>query len=478
MKTRIVMMIAVSLYAAASTAQPVVDNSSGHSVGLGSPNTGVDGSYSPNLALTAGRTYTYTYAPIGGNFVQNFFILTNFNAWTPGGTFTPTSNATPLLFNYYVPPGVALCSSETIHIRFRRRPLMGMEYTVGTFDLKVVIVENGERGNLAVVDGTGTAYYGGADQKAHSMTWNSGWSYAAITPTSGWGSVRMDGHMAAFADGSRIFFKGTDGKLYQLVKNGPWTLSLVLPGLPLVGGRVVARNNNEVVFFGNDGKLHQLLLSGGVWTDSVVVPSAGWGAGGAPDGNSIALPRGSSKIFFVNGVGKVCDVGVANGNWTLEQISPASVPWDYGYTADLLAMEDTAVYYQGADHFIHRYVRSGNTNTWSLDPMQVSTASESNVVLGLNGYLTKFIGDERVFYKASNGAIYNVYKQAGAWYNYPLDPAMSDSGGDLVAAEGKIFHVHHDKRVHNVYWSGNRWYDGPLSTASQADAKGCINVYY
>jgi hypothetical protein len=71
-----------------------------------------------------------------------------------------------------------------------------------------------------------------------------------------------------------------------------------------------------------------------------------------------------------------------------------------------------------------------------------------------------------------------LYKQNGVWYNYALNNAVTTTGGDLIATEGKIFYINHDQRVHNFYWTGNFWWDVPLSTANQASSRGCIHPYY
>jgi hypothetical protein len=310
------------------------------------------------------------------------------------------------------------------------------------------------------------------------MTWTGGgWSYAAINPTSGWGAVQVDGQMTAFADGSRIFFKGKDAKLYNLVRSGiNWTLSAVSLTIPSVSGAVVARNNDEVVFLGSDNQLHRLLFNGTQWTDHVVGPPGGWGSAGPPNGSSLSLPGGSSRIFFADWSGSLFNIDLVNGIWVLEQVTPANMPWQYSYESSLLAVEDYAVYYRGTDGFIHRFTKCGPR--WTLDAMPIDGGSESNVIVSATGFLVKFPGEDRVFYKAATGRIYNLYAQYGVWYNYPLDAAMVGAAGDLVAADAKIFYIHHDKRVHNFVWSGTQWYDGPLSTASQADTKACIGPYY
>ena len=467
------LVVWLGLFLQPAHAQPVVDNSLGHSVGAGSPtNSGT--SYSPTLSLPPG-SYNYVYSTSGGSFLGNIFLHVNFNAWTSGNPILLNSSPNVLGFNFYVPPSIPLCSSETIHIRFFKKIGL-MVLTVGTFDLTVVITENGEKKNITYVNGVSKLYYVGDDYKAHSLTWTPGWNYAAINPVSGWGTVQIDGQMAAFANGSRIFFKGKDNKLYNLVQSGTtWTLSQVLIGLPNVAGSVAARNNDEVVFYGSDGNTHQLFLSGTTWTDHIVMPTGGWGNAGGPNGRSINLPAGSTRIFFANGLSGLSNVYLSGGSWVLEQISPQTVPWNYLYDSDLLAVEDYAVYYVGRDNFIHRYTKCGPA--WTLDAMPISAQSENNVIVH-GGHLTKFSAEDRVFYKAATGRIYNLYAQYGTWYNYPLDNAMTSAAGDLFAAEGHIFYINQDKRVHNFIWNGSKWNDGPLSTSAQANTKACINPYY
>jgi hypothetical protein len=467
-------MLSVIPSLASATYAPCVNNALAHTTGTsaGTP------WYYPDLTLPAGHTYRYTYSTIGNLPLQNVSLALNGYYWTPlSQQFLPTSPNTLSFHAFIPPPARTLCSSSTLRINFERRQFANTWATWCNFDLKLVVVENGERRNLTYVKGISKAYYVGGDNRAHSLSWNSTtgvWDYAPVNVA--WAGVQIDGQLASFADGSRVFFKGKNDKvLYNLVQSsGGWSLMPVKAGLTLVGGDVLARNSNEVVFYGVDNQLHRLILAGGIWTDEIVTPVSSWGPAGTPDGRAFALPQGSTHIFFAR-VGALANVRKVGNTWILEQISPPGVYWKHAYEGDLLAVESNAVYYRGRDNFIHRYTQSGAN--WIFDAMPISGSSENNVVLG-TGYLTKFPGEHRVFYKARTGRIYNLYLQNGVWYNYSLSDAMTDAAGDLVAAEDKIFYINHDKRAHNFYWSANRWWDVPLSTSSQADTRACIGPYY
>jgi hypothetical protein len=423
------------------------------------------------MSLASG-VYRYTYTTSGGTFLQNIFISLNFNTWPPGAFTQVIQPSTVSFFFYAASPLTPLCSSETIHFKFWN--MLGQ--LVCTYDLNVVIVDNDDGKNITTVNGLSKVYYAGNDFKAHSMSWNPGtwrWDYSAINPTSGWGTVQIAGQMASFADGSRIFFKGKDGKLYNLIANGNiWTLSPVMNGLPNVAGKVAARNSNEVVFYDSNNKIHRLLLNGGTWTAQVV----NTGTGGIY-GRSISLPPGSSDIFFAYSNGSIHKVYPSGGSWALEQVCAATGLWKpgYGNISELLVAENNAVYYNGhGDARIHRYTKSGGV--WSYDAMSISTATEPNV--RVTGYLAKFIGEDRVFYKSTTGKVYNVYKQGGVWHNWALNFGTSGTAGDVLAAEDKIFYINHDKRVHNFYWTGNFWWDDALSHLSPANTNSCVYSYF
>lgn len=469
--------LAAMLFPRPAAAQPpCVDYSLAHRVWFPAPGSGM-APYNPTLTLPVGP-YRYTYQTTGGLPVQNFFLImtSNMTSWTPYATTFLAAPSNPIGFNMYVPAAQPLCSATNVTLKFQQQ-MLNTWTTRCQFTLNVVATENGSPQNLTGVEGQGKVYYAGSDYKAHSMTWTGVWNYAPLNVPGGWGSVQIDGRMASFADGSRVFFKGKDNKLYNLVQGtgNAWTLSLVSPTLPNVAGSVAARGSNEVVFNGTDNQLHQLILSGGAWTDNVVP----CGCGGVSTAAAVSLPAGSGDIFFSKGptLGRVYKN--SSGGWVVEQISPNNVPWGYGYDEDyrgnMLAAESHAVYYKGRDRAIHRYVNCGGA--WKLDAMPISPASETNVVV-IAPFLTKFVGEDRVFYKAATGRVYNLYNVNGVWFNYPLDNAMVDAAGDLLAFEGKIFYINHDKRLHGFLWGGSAWSEGPVLPSAPANVKGCINPYY
>lgn len=472
----------VAFLATTSGAQ-CIDNSMGFASWVGAGAAGqTQAPYHPKLSLF-NSWHRYYYVIVSGPPLQPFGLSVDGVSWTSGlpNQFGSTHD---LAFDFGTSPQ-PVCTATRVHVDIQRQVGWGAWIPECPFDLTIVSTENGEPRNLTFVNGISKAYYAGSDYKAHVMTWNgslSRWDYAALNVLApGWGSVQIDGRMASFANGSRLIFRGKDQKLYNLIQSGSnWTLSQVMASLPLVGGNVVARNNNEVVFVGGT-QLHQLSLVAGVWFDSIVVPGGGWGTLGGALGDSVALPPSSSDIFFANGAGRLVRLYKTSSSspWSVEIISPTSA---YGtsidYLSDLVAVENNAVYYRGRDRAIHRYTKNGST--WVFDPMTISnsSSSESKVVVQDNGYVTKFPGEDRVFYKGANGRIYNAYLQNGVWYNYSLSESVTDVAGDLIAAEGKIFYISHDKRIHNFHWSGNRWWDGPLSGLPQADTKGCTSAYY
>lgn len=470
-----------------------VDNTHGFSsAATGVTNSGVF--YAPTLTLPPG-TYRYTYNTAGGIPIQNLESSLNATYWHPFLPIQVNNPTNNIQFSFKIPTPVPLCASSTIHVKYQRAGGGGFNsswYTVCTFDLNVTIIESGpseNKKNLTFVKGISKAFYAGSDFKAHSLTWNpvsQKWDYAALNVIApGWGTVQIDGQMASFDDGSRIFFRGKNKRLYNLIRLGGtnsnnWALAEVSAALPNVDGNVATRNNNEVVFKGTDNKLRRLTFTGGTFfINEIVVPVGGWGSLGTPLGDSINLPPATTNIFFAFGAGMLAHVYKVGNDWILEKISPPSAyntPTAYYGYSELLAVENSVVYYKGVDRALHRYVKIGNN--WNFDAMPISAASQNNVVIQHNGYLTKFPGEDRVFYKGASGSIYNIYKQNGVWYNYALNDGVTSTAGDLIAAEGKIFYINHDKRVHNFYWTGTKWWDVPLSQATPANTVGCLSLYY
>lgn len=468
MKKLLTAIVAITLLLVSSPQQShaqCVTGGGNNTIGIKSGTQGV--LYNINnskLNLTPG-TYRYYYVVSGAPVLDNLWLSVEYVSWQPMNQLYIPQTTSDLRFNLsnYVGQS-ALCASEDVAIIIERKVGQFWYYECQyTFTVKIV---EDSRCNLFVNEAYGTLYYKGDDNLMYREWWaNSTWNQAAITPTGGWGAVRVAGNITSFTDNSRVFFKGTDNQLYQLINNaGTWTLSVVSCCLSPTSN-VCARGTQEVVICSNTGALYYLVYSG-AWSNTAIVPTGGWGSVAVKPSTFMMVP-GTTDIFFATSAGKIYNLTRSHTTWTLTLVgTPTS---GMGCLSDITATENNAVYFRGFDERIHRFTKSGST--WTFDAMN---SSDPNIVA--DGFITKIPNEERVFYKSQAGQIVNLYKSGGLWYNYPLDYYFTGAAGDLsITSWGQLFYINKDKLIHNFVYS-NGWFDGAL-VSSPANVFGCSSQY-
>lgn len=404
--------------------------------------------------------YFYTLGTPGTTLANNFRLLFGSSAvYVAPNTLFSFTGATPLSFSFDLPSNAALCASQTWPIYFYDflgNFICGYNYTINCKD--------DSKNNLVVI-ASGT-YYAGDDYKIHELQWNgSNWVYQAITPYGGWGSVEVAGWLAADYNSDQIFFRGRDSKLYNIYKSGGvWYLGPLSATINNVKSDIELRNDG-VYYVGTDNYIHRMYWNGSGWMHEAITPLNGWQ--GITATGSIALSHTGSNIFFRSANNKICNLIGSTGNWYLYQIysSPASA--DCG--GEIICDDATGIYYKGTDSHVHNmYWSSG----WIYDAMSPVSGSAT-----VSSSLTKFPGENRVFFKGTDGRGYNIYKNgSGQWVIDWLNTYMTSVAGDLVAADTKIYFAGTDKLIYNYYWNTSSWYWGALVN-SPSNAKGCSRLY-
>ncbi len=377
----------------------------------------------------------------------------------PGGYFFYPGGSVPMTITATT-PYAGFCQSGIISLNFYN----GLGQFVCSFNYTVNVRDNAKE--LLTVTGHGT-YYAGADFHIHRLSWTSqnGWQHQAITPNGGWGSVQVDGWLGAEYYDNKIFFRSRDSKLYALWEvSGVWYL-----------GQILAMNNvrsdiqlrpGEIWYVGTDSKIHRVYWNGSGWSYEAINPVNGWQ--GINAAGSIALARQASNVFFRTTGNQVMNLVGSTGNWNLWGIYPPT-----GCGGDMVYDDATGLFYKGTDNLVHKVWWNGST--WAFDNMTPNWNAGP-----VANHLTKFPGEQRVFYKGTDGKTYNIYWNGSQWEPQPLN-TFNSVGGDLFAADGKIFFVSQGNamfgaKVGEYGWNGSGWYAGfPLFSAP--DVKGCSSSY-
>jgi|GEM_PF-4193194 len=424
------------------------------------------------LPTSQSGTY-YFLASNSGASVTNSVTV---SATSSGMSYTTSSPGTPFYFNgndiklnATASSSAPLCGVETITINLYKYNGGGY-YHYCTFTL-TVFCRNDAKDEFVVINSG--MYYVTDDFKIARQYWDPflGWQYQTITPIGGWGSVQVDGWLAADYNYDQIYFKGMDDKVYNLYRSGANWYVGPLSSNTNVAGCIRYRASDGLFYIGTDSKIHHLYWSSG-WQYEAITPWSGWtvlAAGmqlnGTLNGASLELADGSSNVFFRGNDSKIYNLVGSTGSWGLGLISPTGA----ALCAGDMTVDNTGLYYKGNDNFVHKlYWNSG----WVYDAMTPSNLSTGNA----RGDLSKFPGENRVFYKGTDNLLYNIYWTGSQWDVFPLDYGVNTVAGDVLAADGKVFFMCTDKRVHNFWWNGSAWIDNAL-VYSVANAKGCSSNY-
>jgi hypothetical protein len=427
------------------------------------------------LSLTPG-SYFYTLSTTGNaNLILNFAVSFNFVGTAANTVFQANSN-TPFNYSLLLNPAAQLCDAEGIIVTFHD-VFSGLAICSYKIDVKCTIPT--KQTITCMPNGACYGvYYKGDDDLIHRMYWsNNQWNYQAITPWGGWGSVRVAGWLSMDNGLNKIFFKGTDGNLYNLMLYAgtyPAVATSLLSGISSVANLKsdLQYRTDDCVYIGTDNKIHRVYWANNTWNYQAINPLGGWGNVTAAGGLTLAAGLASQNIFFRSSTGALYNLFTFshNGTWGLAQITTNNAT--IAGNGDMV-FEDSQVrlYYRGTDNNIHNVSWTASTN-WVYDAM-----TSANGQVPVANSLAKNPLEDRVFFKGNDGRVYAIYILNGQWRIDWLNNYYTNVFGDLVAVGNDILYVSKSKEIGNYYFNGTyMWPAAPLMT-SPANAIGCSTYY-
>lgn len=416
-----------------------------------------------------GGTYTYTVTNSGSTIISNLTC----SVGPPNQPFT-LQNQSAHVFNYSFTlfANAQLCASQTVTLKFfdnSSQLVCTHIFTVNCKRSPKQTVVNIPSGNCYGV------YYKGDDDFIHRMYWaNNQWNYQAVSVWGGWGNVRVDGWLNMDNPTNKIFFKGTDNKLYNL---------MLYPGTALVGAISSVANvksdlqyrNEECVYIGTDNKIHRVYWDWGVsgWVYQAITPVGGWNGVTAAGGIALAPTWGSKNIFFRDQNDVIQNLYLWNGQWLMQPVTAFQYGTMYCDGEILFDETQSRLYFHEQAWGMHNVTYSAQFG-WIYDPM----TSVNGMIFPMKS-ITKNPGENRVFFKGPDSRGYAIWQQTnGQWRTDWLNGGYTNVLGDMVAGGNNIYFVSKSKEICNFWFPGSAvWWAGPLNFSTPANAIGCSTYY-
>lgn len=150
----------------------------------------------------------------------------------------------------------------------------------------------------------------------------------------------------------------------------------------------------------------------------------------------------ASNVFYVGTDNKMWNVYWDGSSWV-------DVPLRNDITnvkGPIVCMpgNSSQVIYRGTDNGLHVFTWNGSS--WDNSPMN----SIQNV--SGDGNLAAIAG--RIFYKATNGDIWQTYDNSGTWIAIPLGAGNDNAQGHIISIlDGEVFYLGNDKRIYLYQWT-------------------------
>jgi hypothetical protein len=420
---------------------------------------------------------------IGGNYANvvengmynNIYYTNACQYWTgqPSAVTSYSFNPSPISQSgneYSFAPNttnVTITANQTLSVTNSLQPLY-RTYTVNyTFPQK-----DNSRNNLVYVGGA--IIYVGSDQLLHKLVWESignswRWNHYLITPQNGWGNKRVEGWLAVNAANTKVYFKGTDQKMYQMIlplSASPIVQQLNLPIGLNVKSDIICRQDG-VFFIGDDNFIHRFNPTTNAY-DAMLPPSAYGGL--TVLGHLAAAAYPQTHLAFLCSDNKVRDFYETSGVW---QIGAVSGTTSTGET--MIDPQNGDVYYKTTANKIETLPWNNTTKMYG-NPVLISAANDPNYAV--DGYMVKDPSLNRIFYKDMDGRISNIFESGGLWYAIPFDVNMTDVAGDIrLVSQDRFFYINNDKSVHEVTYTQTGWYDRGVAPALPKNVKACSYNY-
>ena len=303
------------------------------------------------------------------------------------------------------------------------------------------------------------------------------WYHAALS----WdGSGRAAGNIAISRSGvTKVFYRGNDARVYLHWWDGRrWRGDALDYNAPAktAGDLVVDPSGSKVYFRGTDNRLYNF------WWNPAKAGGAGWqedaldSSAPARVAGYLVLDPARSKVYFRGTDNRLYNfwwnpAKAGGAGWQEDALDSNAAPRTAGDLA--LSPSGSNVYFRGTDNRLYNFwwnpAKPGGAG-WQDDPLDYNAPPRTagNVVVDPWG--------SKVFFRGTDNRLYNFWwnpaKAGGAgWQQDALDlNAPPLVAGDIVLGTpvlGRgVDHVYYrgtDGRMYNFWWTGSRWQNDVLN---------------
>jgi hypothetical protein len=225
-------------------------------------------------------------------------------------------------------------------------------------------------------------FYIGTDGKIYRMYYTAtGWSYEAITPTGGWGSVRAggDNNMLVSSNvliggalalapwpSTNVYFRSNTNTIFNLVgSTGSWTMAQISPSNAVACGGSIITDNQEVFYLGTDAQIHMLLY----WSNWIYIPMTSTNNSAYTAAEHLTKLPGDNRVFFKGKDGLAYNIYLdASSQWEVWALRTDANT----VLADLI-VEPSHVYYISTTKMTRNFWWDGTT--WQDNALDYSIAN-------------------------------------------------------------------------------------------------------
>ena len=270
-----------------------------------------------------------------------------------------------------------------------------------------------------------------------------------------------------------VFWRGTDGNIFEsiapsgewLTYSPTWSGSGIPSGVTAIGNPAVAPSGTgwQGVFWrGSDGNIYESLPENGEW----VTYSPTWSRKGLPSGVTVAsdpvvAPSGTGwqGVFWRGSDGNIYESLPENGEWVSYSPTWSELPSGVTVASDpVVAPSGTGwqgVFWRGSDGNIYESLPDEDgewvtySPTWSRKGLPSGVTAEGDPVVAPSG-----TGWQGVFWRGSDGNIYESLPENGEWVSYSptwsrkgIPSGIQPVGDPVVAPSGTGWQ--------GVFWRGS-----------------------
>ncbi|MBX9850433.1 MAG: T9SS type A sorting domain-containing protein [Cytophagaceae bacterium] len=245
------------------------------------------------------------------------------------------------------------------------------------------------------------------------------------------GVTNCAGYITAAPSLSKVYYKGTDGKLWNYYKTSStpetWTYAAITSSTNVAGGICINAAGTDIYYRGTNNNIYKVSWSGGAWQSPVQLNT------NANVTDDIVFDEANTKLYYRSSTDNRlynCYYIVSSGTWNTTALS-----WDVEDQDVIGSIAIDAnkgvIYYLGTNNTLRHYYHDNGWNTgggrWynSTANGNVSPSNVAGPIVVRN--------DGVVYYRNSGGSIFQ-----SAWTNGEvLNPANNPSTGPYYAVYKK-----------------------------------------